>query len=394
MLFTTPGVETNIFLAYEDSQCDSNQNHIAGQSGFENLDGDGIQAASGRDGICGTADDNPSFFGADGLCGYNPSTQAIDDTGDNCALVYNPLQNDADGDKVGGNVGGGVYLGCDNCPFLYNPSQDDGDLDGVGDACDNDDVDGDGVNNSTDNCPDVANPSQDVGAGGRGDACDDATDLDGDTVPDVSDNCVSTSNLNQADTDAATTTGAVPLGDACDGDCVGTCAGGARAGLQCFVNPDCPSSTCTGRVCSGQDDDADLDLVTDSIDNCAVTSNPTILPGSDPPLQSDDNVNTIGNACDPAGSVDENRDGLPGRRGRRTLLRHGGHLQAVPLANLIVAPAHRPRPGRAQHLPRRPDGSGLPQRSQRRKGVPLYAGLLAYRNNPLSRRPRACERLR
>src|SRR5258706_12648519 len=41
---------------------------------------------------------------------------------------------------------------------MANASQDDGEQDGVGDACDLDDLDGDGVANAADNCPDLYNP--------------------------------------------------------------------------------------------------------------------------------------------------------------------------------------------------------------------------------------------
>ena len=112
------------------------------------------------------------MFGPDGKCGTNPALGGlIDDTGDNCALVNNPAQLDADGDKVGGNnaVSPTVYAGCDNCPLTYNPDQADGDLDGVGDACDFDDVDNDGIPNDSDLCPQV--PDEGHCDNGGGDAC-------------------------------------------------------------------------------------------------------------------------------------------------------------------------------------------------------------------------------
>jgi hypothetical protein len=46
---------------------------------------------------------------------------------DNCPLVFNPGQNDADSDALGD--------ACDNCPAVFNPQQADSDQDGVGDAC-------------------------------------------------------------------------------------------------------------------------------------------------------------------------------------------------------------------------------------------------------------------
>ena len=48
--------------------------------------------------------------------------------GDNCPRVFNPLQEDADGDDVGD--------ACDNCPTVPNPDQQDSNGNGIGDACD------------------------------------------------------------------------------------------------------------------------------------------------------------------------------------------------------------------------------------------------------------------
>ncbi len=72
-------------------------------------------------------------------------------TDDNCPLVYNPGQEDADGDEIGdscdvctdtdgdgfGNPGFPASVcSLDNCPADYNPGQEDFDGDALGDSCD------------------------------------------------------------------------------------------------------------------------------------------------------------------------------------------------------------------------------------------------------------------
>ncbi len=78
------------------------------------------------------------------------------DVDDNCPLIGNADQADADGDGEG-NVcdtdddNDGVLDTEDNCPLLPNPNQEDSDNDGIGDLCD-DDIDNDGVPNTLDLC--------------------------------------------------------------------------------------------------------------------------------------------------------------------------------------------------------------------------------------------------
>ena len=67
----------------------------------------------------------------------------------------------------------GVADSADNCPLVANGDQADADGDGLGNACDGDD-DADGVVDSADNCPLAANSDQtDSDGDGLGNACDD-----------------------------------------------------------------------------------------------------------------------------------------------------------------------------------------------------------------------------
>src|SRR5439155_1250502 len=174
--------------------------------------------------------------------------------GDGDGQAGEDLFDNLDGDGVGAN---------DNCPLIYNPGQADGDFDGVGDLCDN--------------CVTFANPGQE--------------DANGDGV-----------------------------GDACDFDCTGVkvvhiCSNAPLT--ACTSNTDCPATgNCQTEVshspsanCSAQDDDADVDGIPDSIDNCPDIVNPAIIPGTFRQLDSD--RDGLGDVCDPAGSLDDDFDGIP-----------------------------------------------------------------------------------
>lgn len=137
----------------------------------------------------------------------------IADATDNCPVVSNPNQHDADGDGLGDvcdpdNDNDGINDGLDNCPLISNFDQQNNDADALGDACDNDD-DNDTVVDDIDNCPLIANTDQhDNDGDAQGDACDDDDDNDG--IADAADNCPLIANPDQADAD---TDG---IGDLCD----------------------------------------------------------------------------------------------------------------------------------------------------------------------------------
>jgi hypothetical protein len=324
-VFVTPATDQTVSVYYNDPLCDGDGDGSVAESAFDNIDGDGVAAAT-----------------------------------DKCPSLYDPAQADADGDGRGDL--------CDNCPSIANASQTDFDADGVGDACDFDDVDFDGIPNEVDNCPDVYNPLQTTGAlPGRGTACDQTSDRDGDGVTDRNDNCVRTSNASQVNSDTDL------LGNACDGDCTGAATATAATGTcqrtsatVCTTNANCPTTgtcsltstvvctnngqcpsqeSCTGiaqetcmkttvtngGTCSTVLDDYDNDRVTDAVDNCPTLYNAAVIPNTS--QQADADRDGIGDVCDPSGSLDDDGDGAPDDLARYNVALS---CRALPLARLVV----------------------------------------------------------
>ncbi len=248
-------------------------------------DGDGVSDASET--ASGT---NPAKADSD--------DDTINDGTDNCPLVSNTDQANADGETKGDacdtddDNDGILDAAPDNCPLVYNPDQTNTGGDPKGDACDGDD-DGDTVADGSDNCPLAANTDQtDADADTLGDACD--PDDDNDEIPDSIDNCQSVNSKSLTDTDND------GLGNICDTDDDND--GIIDGADKCPLMPD-PDQADTdgdgnGDIC---DPDDDGDGVSDGSDLC-------------PGLASTDNKNTDGdtmaNPCDPDddndGAADEN----------------------------------------------------------------------------------------
>ena len=113
----------------------------------------------------------PSFF-----CDETPSNELSCNPFRSNEFTGNATEQDSDGDGIDNTQ--------DNCPLIFNPirpmddgNQSDADQDGIGDPCDStpvgSDIDQDNINNDLDNCPLEENPDQnDEDNDAKGDRCD------------------------------------------------------------------------------------------------------------------------------------------------------------------------------------------------------------------------------
>lgn len=205
----------------------------------------------------GVGIDNQLDSDADGVgdaCWTDPDADTVLAAADNCPLVSNADQGDADGDGLGDvcdpckglatavindaagdprtctidlHCGDPAEAYCSLATHTCRSRHGDMDGDGLGDACDPD-QDGDGtpeyfddaakqsctsgaIAGCADNCPDLPNPAQlDDDGDGKGNRCE--IDADGDWVLDADDNCPLVANPGQEDLDFD------GEGDACDPD--------------------------------------------------------------------------------------------------------------------------------------------------------------------------------
>jgi hypothetical protein len=227
----------------------------------------------------------------------------IPDGADNCPMLWNPSQENVDGDPRGN--------ACDNCPAVANPSQLNTDGDTKGDSCDSDD-DNDGVPDLADNCPVTAYSSQlNTDGDALGDACDPDDDNDG--VIDTPDLCPGTGQAALVDTSGCSQFQVDP-----DADMVCSPTAPTAGPAGCNGSDNCSNIANTGQ------ENGDGDTLGNVCDNCPATSNDgqenadgdswgnlcDNCPSNTSSNQLDNDSDALGDVCDPDDDNDSEADGI------------------------------------------------------------------------------------
>ncbi|HEV8699662.1 MAG TPA: MopE-related protein [Candidatus Polarisedimenticolia bacterium] len=250
--------------------------------------------------------------------GLDTDGDTIQDWDDDCPLVSNASQADADLDGRGD--------ACDNCAATANAGQVDADTNGIGDVCQ--DLDHDGylaTVDCNDNDP-MVHPDATETCNARDDNCDGATDENLGTTTCGVGVCTRTVN-NCVGGVSQTCTPGTPTAEVCnnlDDDCDGsvdegttTCGVGActRTVNRCAggVPQTCTPGTPTAETCNGIDDDCDgatdenlgtttcgVGACTRTVNNCVGGVIQTCTPGA----PTAETCNGIDDDCD--GATDEN----------------------------------------------------------------------------------------